>query len=323
MSNRNRKILKIAGLVLAGVLAFCLLTIGSFYLFIPSRFTNPKPDHYHFRLQYVFRGQAENFGAPRYQVDYIKDVCTGGLTESPIHFHDNIDQIVHLHWQGITGGDVLKFYGVNKVGGLDGYMGLKLDKLFQFPPTITTVPIHSQSLPKASGEDKYFVYTGDKDKFEKKDFDQFLNQTLEDFLDKDSILRLQREELEKEEKKSSYIPNPFASVNALAHEGEEHATVTEAEQHEIDVRKTELEKKAIEERNNIAKTSSLDSTVIKVATADKTEGDATTKTEEELKEINNLIGNIVIFVQPDEPTNEQVQARFNNLQPLGLSVCGG
>ena len=315
MSLRNSKFLKTGGIILASVLVLCLLTIASFYLFIPSRFTNPKTDHYHFRMQYVFRGQAENFSTPRYQVEYIKDVCKGDLTESPIHFHDNKDQIVHIHWQGITGGDVLKFYGLNKVGGLDGYMGLKLDKLFQFPPTITALPIHGQSLPKASEEDKYFVYIGDKDKFEKKDFNQFLSQNLEEFFGKNSILRLQREELEKEEKKSSFILNPLGSVQTLAHSGQEHATVTEAQQHEISVRKAELEKKAIEERNNLVKSVTNDNAATKTKTS--------AKTEEELKKINNLIGNIVIFVQPNEPTSEQIQARFNNLEPLSLSVCGG
>lgn len=315
---KNSKILKIGVIVLASLLLLCVLTISGLYLITPTRFANPKPDHYHFRLQYVFRGKAENFADPRYQVDYVKDICSNGLTESPIHFHDEKDQIVHLHWQGITGGDVLKFYGLNKVGGLDGYMGLKFDKLFQFPPSIAAIPIHSNSLPKASGDDNYYVYIGDNNGFEKKDFNQFLNQTLEEFLGKDSILRKQREELEKFEKKTSYLLNPFGPITAQAHNGVEHATVSEAEQHEIDVKKAEQEKQSIENKNNAVVAQAVDSE--KDAKSDK---EAVTKTEEELKEINNLIGNIVIFVQPNEPTTEQIQARFNNLEPLGLSVCGG
>ena len=315
---KNSKIFKIGGIVLASLLLLCVLTIAGLYLLTPTRFANPKPDHYHFRLQYIFRGKAENFADPRYQVDYVKDICNNGLTESPIHFHDEKDQIVHLHWQGITGGDVLKFYGLNRVGGLDDYMGLKFDKLFQFPPSIFAIPIHSQSLPKPSGDDKFFIYIGDKDKLEKKDFNNFLNQTLEEFLGQNSILRIQREELEKEEKKTSFLPNPFGPITALAHDGVEHATVSEAEQHEIDVKKAEQEKQSIENKNNL---------VVAQASGDKenkvVDTEAVTKTEEELKQINNLIGNIVIFVQPNEPTSEQIQARFNNLEPLGLSVCGG
>ena len=311
----KNRLLRISVAALAGFLTLCVLVVTSLYLLIPSRFADPKPDHSHFRLQYIFRGEAENFGTARYQVDYLKDVCSGSLTDSPIHFHDDKDQIVHLHWQKMTGGDVLKFYGINKVGGLDDYMGLKLDKLFQFPPKLTLVPIHSKSLPNAAGEDKYFVYIGDKDKFEKKDFNQFLNLGLEDFLGKNSIIREQLEESQKEQKSFSFISNPFSTVVAQAHNNVEHSTTTEAQQHERDVKKAESEKQAIEEKNNQVKPNSNDKSTVKL--------DVNTKTEEELKQINNLIGNVVIFVQPNEPTNEQIQARFNNLEPLALSVCGG
>lgn len=43
----------------------------------------------------------------------------------------------------------------------------------------------------------------------------------------------------------------------------------------------------------------------------------------ELTRINNLIGNVVVFVQKDEPAKEQIQERFNNLAPLHSSTCGG
>ena len=152
----KNRLLKISLAALASLLILCILAVASLYLLIPNRFADPKPDHAHFRLQYIFRGEAENFGTARYQVQYAKDICSGLLTESPLHFHDDKDQIVHLHWQKMTGGDVLKFYGINKVGGLDDYMGLKLDQLFKFPPKLTSIPIHGKSLPQATGEDKYF-----------------------------------------------------------------------------------------------------------------------------------------------------------------------
>ena len=47
------------------------------------------------------------------------------------------------------------------------------------------------------------------------------------------------------------------------------------------------------------------------------------KTEEELKEINNLLGNVVIFVQSTEPTQEQIKKQFDVLEPLSPSTCGG
>lgn len=42
-----------------------------------------------------------------------------------------------------------------------------------------------------------------------------------------------------------------------------------------------------------------------------------------LTRINNLIGNVVIFVQKDEPTDAQIKARFTQLVPLSDSTCGG
>ncbi len=314
MFSFKNKLFKISFTIIASFTIFCTLLIGSSHLLIPNRFTNPKFDHSHFRLQYVFRGQAENFGTPRYQVDYVKDICNASLTDSPIHFHDNKDQIVHLHWQNITGGDVLKFYGINKTGGLDNFMGIKLDNLFQSPPKITPIPIHSQSLPAPAGEDKYFVYIGDKDKIERKDFNQFINQSLEEFLGQNSEIRKQFEEVQKEQK-SSFMSDAFGSVVIKAHAGAEHSTITEEQQHEIDLKKTEAENKGIEERNNQIKINDNNNPAAII--------DTSIKTEEELKQINNLLGNVVIFVQPNEPIQEQIQARFNNLEPLGLSTCGG
>ncbi len=302
------KISKILIISLSSLLVLFVLSLTTLHFVTPNRLAYPKQDHFHFRLQYVFHGQAEDFGSPRYQIEYIKDVCSGLLTESPIHFHDNKDQIVHLHWRGITGGDVLKFYGNNRVGGLDNLMGYKLDQVLSSSPKITQIPIHSTSLPKPIGSDKYYIYTGDKSQFQKKDIQDFTNKTLEEFLGKDSKLRTEFEEVEKLEKsKTSFNP---LSIQAQAHSGQEHKTLDEAQLHELNLKKTEAEKVTIDARNN------------KVGSS-QSSSPSPTKTEEELKEINNLIGNVVIFVQASEPTNEQIKSRFDNLTPLSPSVCGG
>ncbi len=44
---------------------------------------------------------------------------------------------------------------------------------------------------------------------------------------------------------------------------------------------------------------------------------------ERLTRINNLLGNVVIFVQKYEPSDAQVKARFADLEPLSDSTCGG
>jgi hypothetical protein len=290
--------------ILAVILILICVSVGALFALTPTRLAYPKNDHFHLRMQYIFHGQAEDFSTPRYQTDYLKDVCNGSLTESPIHFHDNKDQITHLHWRGMTGGDMLKFYGLNKVGGLDGYMGYKLDEITKFPPKITPIPIHSQSLPKPNKDDQFFVYTGDKDKFDKKDFNDFTTKSLEEFLGKNSTLR---EGLEAQEKQTTF--NPFGPIDAEAHAGITHQTFTEEQKHNL----SEKERKDTENRNN--------------QVSQNQQSPAPTPTgnpsEEELKQINNLIGNIVLFVQPNEPTQDQIKARFQNLEPLGLSVCGG
>jgi hypothetical protein len=303
------QITKIKLLKTSIILLLIFATICGIYSYNNRRFTHPKSDHVHIRLQYVFRGKAENFGDPRYQIDYLKDVCDGELTESPIHFHDNKDQIVHLHWQDMKGGDILKFYGINETIGLDNIMGIKLDKLLTIKPQITTIPIHSNSLPKPAGNDKYFVYIGDKDSYQQKEFGDFLTQPLEEFLNKKSSIREQREELERFENSNS-----FMAIKALAHAGETHETLSEEQQHELDVQKEQAEKKLIEDRNN---------SISEPVSASTNNPNIENKTEEELKQINNLIGNVVIFVQPEAPSNEQIKARFDNLEPLGLSSCGG
>lgn len=45
--------------------------------------------------------------------------------------------------------------------------------------------------------------------------------------------------------------------------------------------------------------------------------------EEQLKRINNLLGNVVVFAQKNRPSAQQVKDRFAKLDPLPESICGG
>jgi hypothetical protein len=82
--------------------------------------------------------------------------------------------------------------------------------------------------------------------------------------------------------------------------------------------------------NKGKQTSLLDKVFPKVyahGTATDADGDDGAKPaetqEEKLTRINNMIGNVVIFVQKDAPSEQQVKDRFNNLEPLTDSTCGG
>jgi hypothetical protein len=261
-------------------LAIIIFLSASFYLttkvLSSDNINYPVVDHVHFRMQYIYHGGAENFADSRYQQPYEKNQCTGGITDSPIHFHDNVDQIVHVHWKNITGGQVLKYYGLNQIGGVDNLLGYRWDKIKQ-NYKLTAVNIHGKILPQPTAEDKLYIYTGEKGTFTKRSVEDWSKQTLEEFFNKKSQL--------------SAKVNMFGSIPAQAQSLLSNGEVKQA----------------------------LDSNL----NSDNLTENQTQPSEDELEQINNLLGNVVIFVQPDEPSEVEVANRFDKLQPLSLSTCGG
>lgn len=269
-SKLKRSISKKYKLIIATILlvfASSLVYVGYIYAASPDVIRNPKLEHYHFRMQIVVSGKSENFADKKYQTDYAKDQCNANLPEQPIHFHDNMDQFTHIHWEGMTGGMVMKYYGWNYIGGLNNALGYKLDDL----SNVQKVTTHGDYLPPVPSNTNFYIYTGDLSNYEARGFDDWKTQDLEKFFGKSS--------------------------NSPAHE------------------------------ENKQKTSLLDEvfpTAYAHGTADDIDGDDGTETEEEKRtRINNLIGNVVIFVQKDKPTDQQIKDRFTDLEPLADSTCGG
>jgi len=251
--------------VLPLIVVIIFAMVASFvYAVSPAVIREPLMEHYHFRMQIVVNGKAENFAEKKYQTGYSKDQCNASLPEQPIHFHDNKDQFVHIHWEGMTGGMVLKYYGWNYIGGLHSALGYKLDDLTD----IQKVTTHGDYLPDIPKHSKSYVYIGDEKGYQKKSFKDFVSKDLEDFFGKTS--NLPAHELNKQQR--SLLDTLFPK--AYAHNGEDHSTAVETDQ-------------------------------------------------ERLTRINNLIGNVVIFVQKDEPTDAQIKTRFTMLEPLSDSTCGG
>jgi hypothetical protein len=287
----------------------------------------PAKDHSHFRIKYVFNGQEEDFGSPRYQTDYTKDVCDGTLTESPLHFHDNKPDYQHTHWTRLTGGQFLKFYGINKIGGLDDTMGFKLDQL----PKVTTVPIYGKHLPEPRNNDKFWAYTGVEKsnnsgiwETKQRSIDDFVNQDFETFFGVESQVRKDIE------KYGTLNLDFFRSVRATAHSGVEHSTPTEEQKHFLELAEKanteKLNNQLITQNNSSPISSSLSqsqSSTTQQSSSNNTISEKDPVSGEELKSINNFLGDVVIFVQPDAPTAEQVQARFATMVKLDKSVCGG
>lgn len=264
---KRRSRIKIAVLITAIVLAVPASFAGYLYAASPNVIRNPKLEHYHFRMQIVVNGQAENFAEDKYQQDYVKDQCNANLPEQPIHFHDEKDQFTHIHWEGMTGGMVMKYYGWNYIGGIDKALGYKLDDLGD----IQKVNTHGNFLPAVSEGTNFFVYTGDESNYEEKSFEDWKSLDLEEFFGTTS--NSPAHELNKQ---SRLLNDLFPK--ALAHGG----------------------------------------------TEDGNDGEPGEESEEEkLTRINNLIGNVVIFAQNDKPSDQEVKDRFNSLEPLSDSTCGG
>lgn len=241
---------------------------GYIYAVSPVVIRNPKLEHYHFRMQILVDGKAENFAEEKYQKGYVKDQCNANLPEQPIHFHDNKDQFTHIHWEGMTGGMVLKYYGWNYIEGIGGALGYKLDDL----KDIQKVTTHGNFLPAIPNDTIPYVYTGDENSYQERSFEDFKKQDLEQFFGKTS--NSPAHELNKQT--TSLLDGVFPKANA--HGGE----------------------------------------------ADGSDGEPGEESEEQkLTRINNLLGNVVIFAQKDKPSDQQIKERFNDLEPLSDSTCGG
>lgn len=243
---------------------FIFLVLAAFsYKFAasPAVIRNPKLAHHHFRMQIIVNGESEDFGQQKYQVAYDKDQCTVALTEQPIHFHDNKDQFVHIHWAKITGGQVFKYYGWDLVGGPPDSLGYRFENF----PKLKRVPTHGKLLPDILSGSKVFVYVGDEDNFKQRRLSDWLSQDLEEFFGK----------------KSNFPAADETSIN--------------------------------------------DNLLDKLFTKAYAHGGIDDGHEEDqaLEELNNLIGNVVIFVQKSPPSDQQVKERFDSLTPLPESTCAG
>lgn len=264
---KRRKYVKPFALVVTALVILTASYGGYIYASSPGVVRNPKLEHYHFRMQILVNGKAENFAEDKYQQDYAKDQCNASLPEQPIHFHDGKDQFTHIHWEGMTGGMVMKYYGWNYIGGTNKALGYKLDNL----KDIQKVNTHGNFLPAMPDDAKFYIYTGDENGYKEKSFDDWKNQDLEQFFGATSNFPAHEQN-----KQTSLLDKVFPKVSA--HGGEE----------------------------------------------DGNDGEPGEESEEQkLTRINNMIGNVVIFVQKDKPTDQQIKDRFNNLEPLSDSTCGG
>lgn len=267
-----KKWLKIGIGIAAAVFGIAAIYAGYSYAQSPEVIRQPTFEHYHFRMQIIAGGNAEDFGAKKYQTGYVKDQCNANLAEQPIHFHDNKDQFTHIHWKGMTGGMVMKYYGWNYIGGLNNALGYKVDDL----ASIQKVTTHGDYLPGEPKQKEFYIYVGDENVYTQRNFDDWKNKDLEDFFGVKS--NVPAEEVSRTSQKS-VLDMLFPSAYA-------HGTPDDAD-------------------------------------GDDGTGPAAETQDEKLTRINNLLGNVVIFVQKDAPSQQQIKDRFADLEPLTESTCGG
>jgi hypothetical protein len=203
---------KLAVYIIMGIAAILVVAGGYWgYLFAstPSHMRNPQFEHYHFRTQLIVGGNPVDFSADEFQVPNEKGSCSIELGGHPIDFHDNIDQMTHIHWDGVTGGQFLKYYGWNYIGGSDDSMGRRFDQGMMNMPH---VPIYGNLLPDVPEGSNFYVYIGDEAGYEQKDWNDFLNQNLEDFFGKQSNLK-------QNEQASNFRLDSWLFKGATAHGG--------------------------------------------------------------------------------------------------------
>jgi hypothetical protein len=163
--------------IILGVLVVGLAWLAYAYLSTPRSIRQPQSTHYHFRMQIINDSHPINFAAAPYQTPFNKDNCSAAITKEPFHFHDNKDQFAHMHWDHLTGGLLLKYYGWNFVGGADDTLGYRFDQL----PRLQRIAIHGAALPTLPHGLHYYVYTGDEAGYQERKWDDFLHQDLRDF----------------------------------------------------------------------------------------------------------------------------------------------
>jgi len=259
----NKKIATYIVIAIATIVVLAGGVYGYLYASTPEHIRKPTYQHYHFRTQVLVDGKAVDFSKEEFQKETVAaTTCSAAVGGVPIDFHDKMDQLTHVHWNGMTGGEFLKYFGWNLIGGSDGLLGRRYDA----GAMPQSVKIYGKLLPSLPDKANFFVYVGDKNGYQQKSWNDFLNQDIETFFGKKSNIG-HPEEVSTNTVLDWLFPRVYAHGEVM----DEHPS---------------------------------------------------SKSEEELTRINNVIGNVVIFAQEKEPTKEQIKARFDNLVPLHDSTCG-
>jgi len=213
-----KRLLRYVAITVAVLLLLAGGSYGYAYATTPDHIKHPKFQHYHFRTQIVVNGKVVDFSDDTFQKKYEAVNCNADIADLPIHFHDHVDQMTHIHWDGMTGGEFLKAFGWNFIGGNNSVLGYRFD-LGAKPVAVKT---YGKLLPAAPDNAKYYVYVGDADEYTQKDWNDFLNKDFEAFFGKKS-------KLGQANTPGFSIANWFFP-RVSAHGGEDHGTSQKSEE---------------------------------------------------------------------------------------------
>lgn len=124
---------KLTGFIL--LLATIVVIVVLFLSVSDNNITFPKTTHTHAMIKFYNNGSIYKTNLFNAMSPSDQTLCSGLITSEPIHFHDNVEDIIHLHWDNITGGQVLKYLGANYIGGFNNLMGIRLDRLNKYKIT--------------------------------------------------------------------------------------------------------------------------------------------------------------------------------------------
>lgn len=162
---RPKRIMKYVALSVSAIILLAVGVYGFFFLTTPSHIRTPAFQHYHFRTQLVVNGTPVDFSKDAFQGKKSTTVgCSAEVGSVPIDFHDNIDQMTHIHWDGMTGGEFLKYYGWNLIGGNDNSLGNRYDNGLIPSPVAT----YGNVLPELPADTNFYVYIGNADGYRKR-----------------------------------------------------------------------------------------------------------------------------------------------------------
>jgi uncharacterized protein YneF (UPF0154 family) len=236
--------------ILFGVAGFSFVTY-----FSRPYFNNPVFTNYHLRLQLINNGQIVSISGQNDERTNEFKVCDLTLLNRPIYQNSFNSELFQVSWEGITGGEILKYYGLNLVGGFDDVLGYRVKKNFGVE---AIKPFQGNGI-SVSKKSKVFAYFKRQDGYEKLDQLDFLFKDIELAVKKSNI-RLEREHAK--------TPGLFG-IRVFAEE------------------KPKIEQQEFESKL------SLD---------------------------YDLIGNIVVFFEESEPTEDRIIDRFNNFIPLNPKI---